>query len=59
MKLNSGGCSPINIVLASISPWAKESVTTAMEHNMMKGYPADTFKPTRAEAATVILKSIQ
>ncbi|MEG6512569.1 S-layer homology domain-containing protein [Desulforamulus ruminis] len=46
-----------------ISTWAKESVTIAIEHNMMKGYPDGTFKPkenaTRAEAATVILNSIQ
>ncbi len=42
----------------SISPWARTAVATAVCHNLMTGYPDNTFRPsaftTRAEAATII-----
>lgn len=43
-----------------ISNWAKDYIFTAMENNLMNGYPDGSFKPkgsaTRAEAVTVIVK---
>ncbi|AOY76052.1 fibronectin type III domain-containing protein [Clostridium formicaceticum] len=47
----------------NISQWAKEAVTTAVKHDIMKGYPDHTVKPqgsaTRAEAVTVIIKALK
>jgi hypothetical protein len=48
---------------SKISPWAKASVLTAINNNIMKGYPDNTFKPqgnaTRSEAVSVILSLIK
>lgn len=47
----------------SISSWALESVTTAVNHGIISGYPDDSFRPrgaaTRAEAASLITKALQ
>ncbi len=46
-----------------ISDWAKNAVVTASGKNIISGYPDNTFRPqnnaTRAEAATVIIKSLK
>ncbi len=46
-----------------VSAWAKNAVATASEKNIISGYPDNTFRPlnnaTRAEAATVIIKSLK
>ncbi len=46
-----------------VSAWAKNAVVTASEKNIISGYPDNTFRPqnnaTRAEAATVIIKSLK
>ena len=46
-----------------VSDWAKNAVVTASGKNIMSGYPDNTFRPknnaTRAEAATVIIKSLK
>ncbi len=46
----------------SISNWAKSAVAASAEYKIILGYPDGTFKPqgkaTRAEAVTVIVKSI-
>ena len=43
---------------SKISAWAKEAVSTAGGHNVISGYPDNTFRPqgntTRAEAAVVL-----
>lgn len=48
---------------ANISAWAKDSVAAAVEKEIIKGYPDNTFKPlgktTRAEAVTVIARAVQ
>lgn len=45
-----------------ISAWAINSIGTAVEHGIIKGYPDNTFKPrghaTRAEAVTVVVKAL-
>ena len=47
----------------TVSDWAKNAVVTASGKNIMSGYPDNTFRPknnaTRAEAATVIIKSLK
>ncbi len=46
-----------------ISSWAKESVLAAVNANIIKGCPDNTFRPqgnaTRAEAASVILRLVK
>ncbi|MCC5909122.1 MAG: leucine-rich repeat protein [Clostridiaceae bacterium] len=46
-----------------ISDWAKSAVDTAIENNIITGYPDNTFRPqsyaTRAEAVMVITKIAQ
>ncbi|NLK52417.1 MAG: S-layer homology domain-containing protein, partial [Syntrophomonadaceae bacterium] len=46
---------------ADIAAWAQESVATAIENNLITGYPDNTFRPkgqaTRAEAVTLVVKS--
>jgi len=46
-----------------ISSWAAEAVATASQHQIIAGYPDNSFKPqgeaTRAEAATVIIKALK
>ncbi len=46
-----------------ISPWAKGMIVTAINKNIMSGYPDNTFNPqgtaSRSEAATVIYKVSQ
>lgn len=48
---------------AKISSWAKDAVAAATDHQIINGYPDNTFKPqgiaTRAEAVTVIVKIIK
>jgi hypothetical protein len=48
---------------AKVSAWAQNAVATASEKNIISGYPDNTFRPqnkaTRAEAATVIIKSLK
>jgi hypothetical protein len=47
----------------TVSDWAKNAVVTASGKNIISGYPDNTFRPknnaTRAEAATVIIKSLK
>lgn len=47
----------------SISPWASSAVAAAVKHNLITGYPDNTFRPsgftTRAEAATIIYNALQ
>lgn len=47
----------------AISPWAKESITAAVEKEIIKGYPNNTFKAkgktTRAEAVTAIYNALK
>ena len=46
-----------------ISSWAAEAVAIASQHQIITGYPDNSFKPqgeaTRAEAATVIIKALK
>ncbi|MGS0763662.1 S-layer homology domain-containing protein [Syntrophomonas curvata] len=46
----------------SIADWAREAVATAVNNQIIKGYPDNTFKPggkaTRAEAAAVIVNAL-
>ncbi len=46
----------------SISPWARTAVAAAVWHNLMTGYPDNTFRPsaftTRAEAATITYNAL-
>ncbi|NLX02133.1 MAG: hypothetical protein GXY40_06355 [Syntrophomonadaceae bacterium] len=46
-----------------ICSWAAEAIAIASQHNIITGYPDNSFKPqgeaTRAEAATVIIKILQ
>ncbi|CFX39840.1 S-layer homology domain [Syntrophomonas zehnderi OL-4] len=46
-----------------VSAWAQNAVVTTHEKNIISGYPDNTFQPkknaTRAEAATVIIKSLK
>lgn len=46
-----------------ISAWAKSGVGTAAAHNLISGYPDNTFVPqgkaTRAEAATVVFMALR
>ncbi len=46
-----------------ISPWAKESISTIVEHGIFSGYQDGTLKPkgsaTRAEAVTVIKRALE
>ena len=46
-----------------VSAWAKNAVVTASGKSIISGYPDNTFRPqnnaTRAEAATVIIKSLK
>lgn len=46
-----------------MSSWAAEAVAIASQHQIIAGYPDNSFKPqgeaTRAEAATVIVKALQ
>ncbi len=45
---------------SAISPWAREAVNQVSSHNLISGYPDQTFRPqnytTRAEAASVLSK---
>ena len=47
---------------SSIAGWAREAVATAVNNQIIKGYPDNTFKPggkaTRAEAAAVIVNAL-
>ncbi len=47
---------------AQISSWAKTAVAIASGHNILNGYPDNTFRPqanaSRAEAVTVIVKAM-
>lgn len=47
---------------SSIADWAREAVATAVKHQIIKGYPDNTFKPggkaTRAEAVAVIVNAL-
>ena len=47
----------------NISSWAADAIATASQHQIIAGYPDNSFKPqgeaTRAEAATVIIKALQ
>ncbi len=49
--------------IESVSDWAMEAVNTISGNNIMSGYEDGTFKPqnkaTRAEAVTVIVKSLE
>lgn len=46
----------------AISPWAIDSVNTAVADGIIRGYPDNTFKPqgnaTRAEAVTVLVNAL-
>ena len=46
-----------------ISSWAAEAVAIASQHQIITGYPDNSFKPqgeaTRAEAVTVIVKTLE
>lgn len=46
----------------SIAAWAGSAVATAVHHQIIKGYPDNTFKPggkaTRAEASAVIVNAL-
>ncbi|TEB05929.1 Chitinase A1 precursor [Pelotomaculum schinkii] len=48
---------------ADISWWARSVVATAVENDVIKGYPDNTFNPlgsaTRAEAVTVIVNALK
>ncbi|MDD4802482.1 MAG: S-layer homology domain-containing protein [Syntrophomonas sp.] len=48
---------------SSIAEWARSSVATAVNNQVIKGYPGNTFKPkgkaTRAEAVTVIVNALK
>lgn len=48
---------------ASISAWAVDAVNTAVNKEIIKGYPDNSFKPqgkaTRAEAVTVIVNALK
>ncbi len=48
---------------ADISWWARSVVATAVENNVIKGYPDNTFNPlgsaTRAEAVSVIVNALK
>lgn len=47
---------------SSIAGWAREAVATAVNNQIIRGYPDNTFKPggkaTRAEAVTVIVNAL-
>ncbi|MDD3652581.1 MAG: S-layer homology domain-containing protein [Desulfotomaculaceae bacterium] len=47
----------------SISSWARESIVTATQNGILKGYPDNTIQPlgsaTRAEAVTVIVNALK
>lgn len=47
---------------SSIADWAQDAVATAVNHQIINGYPDNTFKPggkaTRAEAVTVIVNAL-
>lgn len=46
-----------------VSAWARNAVATASQHQIINGYPDNTFRPqnsaTRAEAVTVIIKALK
>jgi hypothetical protein len=47
---------------ASIADWARDAVVTAVNNQIIRGYPDNTFKPgskaTRAEAVAVIINAL-
>ncbi|MDD3879442.1 MAG: S-layer homology domain-containing protein, partial [Syntrophomonas sp.] len=47
---------------SNIAPWAREAVATAVNKQIIKGYPDNSFKPgskaNRAEAAAVIVNAL-
>ncbi|MBN6185394.1 S-layer homology domain-containing protein [Aneurinibacillus sp. BA2021] len=62
---NSGLVSPVFEIKKdqpAISKWALDSIWTAVQHGLMKGYPDNTIHPqgktTRAEAVTVIVNAL-
>ena len=47
---------------SGIAGWAQKAVATAVNNQIIRGYPDNTFKPggkaTRAEAVTVIVNAL-
>ena len=47
---------------SSIAAWARDAVAAAVNNQIIRGYPDNTFKPggkaTRAEAVTVIVNAL-
>ncbi len=47
---------------SEISPWAAESVASAVSAGLVRGYPDNTFRPgrtvTRAECAVLVYRAL-